>query len=306
MSSRARAGPRRRKPARREHGRRPARRRAGDDDVPEPARDRAGGRSDPDHGRQLPLLGARGRAEVRPGQGDRQLDQPQGGRGVVPRAGAHDPPLRRRRRRDGLRRERAGRHGRAQGRDLRPRLRSPDRRRLGAGGHRLRPERARRGDRDRGAQRLREGVHRGDAADQGALSGLADERRHLEPLVLVPRQRRRPRGDALRLPLRRDPGRARHGDRERRPARRLRGHPGRPARARRGRALRPADRTRPTASSPSPRRFRGEATKRELRPLLARGAGREAARARARARHRRLHRGGHRGGARSRRPARST
>ena len=88
---RARAGARRRQHPRRQHGRRPARRGAGDDDVPEPARDRARGRADPDHGRQLALLGARGRAEVRPGQGDRQLDQPQGGRGVVPRAGAADP-----------------------------------------------------------------------------------------------------------------------------------------------------------------------------------------------------------------------
>ena len=85
---RARAGARRRQHARRQHGRRPARRRAGDDDVPQPARDRARGRADPDHGRQLALLGARGGPEVRPGQGDRQLDQPQGGRGGVPRAGA--------------------------------------------------------------------------------------------------------------------------------------------------------------------------------------------------------------------------
>ena len=37
------------------------------------------------------LSRARGRAEVRAGQGDRQLDQPQGGRGDVPRAGAADP-----------------------------------------------------------------------------------------------------------------------------------------------------------------------------------------------------------------------
>ena len=42
-------------------------------------------------------------------------------------AGAHDPRLRRRRRRDGVRRAGAGRHGRAQGRDLRPRLRPADR-----------------------------------------------------------------------------------------------------------------------------------------------------------------------------------
>ena len=239
---RARAGARRREPARREHGRRPARQRAGDDDVPQPDRDRARGGPDPDHGRQLALLGARGRAEVRAGQGHRQLDQPQGGRGVVPRAGPADPPLRRRRRRDGLRRAGPGGHRRAQGRDLRPRVRPARRRRLGARGHRLRPERARGRDRHRGAQRLRQGVHRGAAADQGALPGLADQRRHLQPLVLVPRQRRRPRGDALGLPLPRDPGRPGHGHRQRRPARRLRGHPGRPARARRGRALRPAPR----------------------------------------------------------------
>ena len=85
---RARAGARRRQHPRRQHGRRPARRRAGDDDVPQPARDRARGRADPDHGRQLALLGARGGPQVRAGQGDRQLDQPQGGRGDVPRAGA--------------------------------------------------------------------------------------------------------------------------------------------------------------------------------------------------------------------------
>ena len=47
-----------------------------------------------------------------------------------------------------------------------------------------------------------------------------------------------------------------------------------------------------------PRPGRGDEAR--ARPLLARGAGREAARARARARHRRLHRGGHRGGARRR------
>ena len=127
---RARAGARRRERPRREHGRRPARQRPGDDDVPEPGRDRARGRPHPGDDRQLALDRARGRAEVRPGQGDRQLDQPQGGRGAVPRAGAADPPLRRGRRRDGVRRAGPGRHRRAQGRDLRPRLR-PARRRDG-------------------------------------------------------------------------------------------------------------------------------------------------------------------------------
>ena len=120
-------------------------------------------------------------------------------------AGAHDPPLRRRRRRDGVRRGGTGGHGRAQGGDLRPRVRPADRHRLRARGHHLRLERARRRDGDRGARRVRKGVHRGAAADQGALSGLAHERRHLEPLLLVPRKRPRARGDALGLPLPRDP-----------------------------------------------------------------------------------------------------
>jgi 5-methyltetrahydrofolate--homocysteine methyltransferase len=40
------------------------------------------------HDRLLQVGGDRGRAALRAGQGDRQLDQPQGGRGGVPRAGA--------------------------------------------------------------------------------------------------------------------------------------------------------------------------------------------------------------------------
>ncbi len=44
------------------------------------------------------------------GKARRQFDQPEGRRGVVPRAGAQGAPLRRRRRRDGLRRAGPGRH----------------------------------------------------------------------------------------------------------------------------------------------------------------------------------------------------
>ena len=40
------------------------------------------------HDRQLEVVGHRGRPEVRPGQADRQLDQPEGGRGRVPAPGA--------------------------------------------------------------------------------------------------------------------------------------------------------------------------------------------------------------------------
>ena len=93
---RARAGAGRREHPRREHGRRPPRRRGGDDHVPERDRHRAGDRPDPDHGRQLSLLRDRGRPAVHPGQGNRQLDQPEGGRGVVPRAGPRGASTRRR------------------------------------------------------------------------------------------------------------------------------------------------------------------------------------------------------------------
>ncbi len=86
------------------------------------------------------------------------------------------------------------------------------------------------------------------------------------------------------------------GDRQRGPARRLRGHPGRPARARRGRHLRPPPR-RDRAARRVRRDGEGRGDEARARPLVARGAGRRAARARARARDRRLHRGGHRGGA---------
>jgi hypothetical protein len=69
----------------------------------------------------------RGRPEVRAGQGDRQLDQPEGGRGQVPRQARQVPALRRRGGGDGLRRAGPGRHRRAQGRDLRARLHAADR-----------------------------------------------------------------------------------------------------------------------------------------------------------------------------------
>ena len=60
--------------------------------------------------------------------------------------------------------------------------------RLRRQGHHLRPERAGGRDRHRRAQRLREGVHRRSAADQAALPGGADQRGHLQPVVLLPRQ----------------------------------------------------------------------------------------------------------------------
>ncbi len=195
---------------------------------------------------------------------------------------------------------------RAPGRDLRARVRPARRRaRLEAGGHRLRPERARGRDRHRGARRLRARVHREPAADQGALPGLAHLGRHLEPQLLVPRQRRRPRGDARSVPLPRDPRRARHGHRQRRPARRVRGHRAGAARTRRGRDLQQAP-GRDRAAGRDRRARAGRGDEARARPALARGRRREAARARARARHRRLRRGRHRRSAEAAPSGRST
>ena len=106
----------------------------------------------------------------------------------------------------------------------------------------LDPERADRGHRHRGARRLRRRLHRDGAPAEGRAAVREGERRDLERLVLVPRQQPRARGDARGVPLPRDPGRPRHGDRQRRPARGLRGDPEGPPRARRGRAPQPAPR----------------------------------------------------------------
>jgi hypothetical protein len=153
------------------------------------------------------------------GQGHRELDQPEGRRGRVPREGQALPPLRRRRGGDGLRRAGSGRYGGPQGRDLPARLRHPHiGARLRAAGHHLRPQHLCRRDRPRRAQRVRQGLHRGHAPHQGGLPGSPDLGWSLQPLVLLPGQRPRARGDPLGLPLPRHPGRHGHGDRERRAA----------------------------------------------------------------------------------------
>ena len=107
---RPRTGARRRQPPRRQHGRRHARLRARHDHVPQPDRDRAGSGADPGDGRQLEVVGDRGRPEVPAGQGRRQLDQPQGRRGRLPREGGDHQALRRRHGGDGVRRAGPGRH----------------------------------------------------------------------------------------------------------------------------------------------------------------------------------------------------
>ena len=192
---------------------------------------------------------------------------------------------------DGIRRAGSGRDGRAQGRRLRARVRAAYRaRRLRAAGHHLRPEHPRRRHRDRGARRVRQGVHRRDAPDQGALPRRPRVGRDLEPLLRLSRRRPRARGDPLRVPLPRHPGGARHGHRQRGPAGRVRGHRAGAARARRGSDLQPAPRR-----DRAPARVRaargGRRDEARGRSVVAGGARREAAGTRARARDRRLHRG---------------
>ncbi len=104
-----------------------------------------------------------------------------------------------------------------------------------------------------------------------ALPRRAHLGRRLEPLLLVPRQRPRARGDPFGLPLPRDPSRHGHGHRQRGPARALRGHPEGSARAGRGHPLQsPPRRDRADGRVRRAREGRGEGARR--RPRLARGA----------------------------------
>ena len=190
---RARPGRERRADHRRQHGRRPARFREGDGDLPQPGRRRARHRAGAGDGGLVEVLGDRSRPEMHPGQAGGELDLHEGGRGGVHRARQDRAPLRRRGGGDGVRRAGPGRHHRAQGRDLRARLRHPGQQgRLPAGRHHLRPEHLRGRDRHGGAQRLRRRLHRGDAADprsssphvhiSGGVSNLSFSFRGNEPV----------------------------------------------------------------------------------------------------------------------------
>ena len=165
---RAPAGRERRADHRRQHGRGHDRRRRGDGPLRQAHRQRARHQPGAGDGRFLEVRGDRGRAALRPGQADRQLDLDEGGRGEVPSRGDAVPQVRRGGRRHGLRRGRAGRQPRAAQGDLRARLPHPGRRgRLPGRGHHLRPEHLRGGDRHRGARQLRRRLHRGHPLDQG-------------------------------------------------------------------------------------------------------------------------------------------
>ena len=171
-------------------------------------RGRAGDRARPDHDRQLEVVGHRGGPEVRAGQVGRQLDQPEGRRGGVP---ASRRALVRRygaaRRRDGVRRAGAGRHRRrARSRSASaPTSCSPSRR----ASTRPTSSSTRTSSPSPPASRSTtttpcnfiEATRRIKAA----LPRREGQRRRQQPLVLVPRQRRRARGDARGVPLSRDP-----------------------------------------------------------------------------------------------------
>ena len=300
------AGRRRGERPRRLHGRGDARRSGRDDAFPEPRVGRAGHREAPDHARQLEVGRDRGGPEVPAGQARRELAQPQGGRGRVPREGPARAALRRRRDRDGVRRGRPGDDRGSEGRDRGPRV--PDPRgggRLPARGRDLRPERPHGRDGHRGARRLRARLLRGDTPHQGNASFREGLGRNLERVVLVPRQRRGPRGDARRLPLPRDPRGPRHGHRERGPARRLRGRPEGPPRKGRGRAPEPAKGRDGTSRRVCRVRPAGGSGRGEGRRVAGRN-GRGAPLARPRSRDHGLRRGGHRGGAAERSAVRWT
>ena len=174
---------------RRQHGRGDDRRGRGHGPLPQAHRGRARHQPRAGDGRLLQVGGHRGRPQVRAGQGDRQLDLHEGGRGAVPRARPAVPQVRRRRRRDGVRRGRPGRQPRAAQGHLRAGLPDPRRRgRLPARGHHLRPQRLRRRHRHRGARHLRPGLHRGHPLDQAEPPRREGQRRHLQRLVLLPGQ----------------------------------------------------------------------------------------------------------------------
>ncbi len=99
-------------------------------------------------------------------------------------------------------------------------------------GHRLRSEHFRRGYRARRARALRHRLHRGSALAARQPAARQGLWRRVEFFVLVPRQRRRARGNAHRVSLSRHPRRHVDGHRQRRSAWRLRAARAAAARAR--------------------------------------------------------------------------
>ncbi len=251
---RTRPGGERRTVDRHQHGRGHARFTGRDGAIPESRRVGARHRAGAGHDRFIQVVGDRGGPAMPAGQGCRQLDIAEGGRGSLSRACATRAALRCGGGRDGVRRERPGRQRGPQGGDLRARLPPADRaRRIRSRGHHLRRQHLRRRDRHRGACRLRHRVHRGGAPHQGAVPGFEDQRRSQQRLIRIPRQRHGARGDACRVPLSRDSRGSRHGHRQCGPARNLRGNLAGTPRLLRGRDPEP-----PARRNRAPARNRGD------------------------------------------------
>ena len=160
------AGDQRRADHRHQHGRGHARFAGRHGAVPEPDRLRAGHCARAGDDRLVQVVGDRGRTQVPAGQGHRQFDQPQGGRGssssqharLVRAYGAAVVVMAfdEKGQADTVERKVV---------DLRAFLQAADRAgRLSAGRHHLRSEHFRGRDRHRGAQRLRARFHRGHGA----------------------------------------------------------------------------------------------------------------------------------------------
>ena len=188
---------------------------SGDGHLPQADRRRARHRARAGDGRQLEMERDRGGAEMRLGPTDRQFDQPEGRRRAVPEGCSPRPRLRRRRGGDGVRRDRPGRHAGAEGRYLRPRLRSARSRRVRSRGHHLRSQHLRGGHGHRRASPLRARLHRSMRPDPHPLPACPYLGRRLQPQLLVPRQRARAPRDAFGVPVPRHSQRHGHGHRQR-------------------------------------------------------------------------------------------
>jgi 5-methyltetrahydrofolate--homocysteine methyltransferase len=267
-----------------------------DGEVPQPHRRRARHRARPGHDRQLQVEVLEAGLKVRAGQGHRQLDLAQGGRGRVPRAAPHSAALRRRRRRHGLRREGQADTARRQGRDLQARLPllvdrvgfppediifDPNILTVATG---IEEHANYAVDFIEATRRIK--------ADVPRRQGLG---RRLERLLLVPRQR--PVREAMHAVFLYHAIRPAWTWASSTPASsRSTTRSSRPPRARRGRAPQPPPRRHRAPRRRSPRRSRARPQEGGARPNSPGATPRRGApRARPRQGHRRLHRRGHRG-----------
>jgi hypothetical protein len=296
---RAPAGRKRRADHRRQHGRGDARFKSGDGPLHES--DRVGTRhcARADHDRLVEVGSDRSGPEMRARQGDRQLDLAEGRRRRVPSSREPDPPLWRRRGRDGLRRKRPGRHLRAQDRDLQALVQLPR--------QRSRLSRPKTSSSIRTSSRSPPASKSTTTTPSTSSTPRAGSRRtcRTQRSAAACRTCRSRSAATTRCAKRSTPcsstTRSRrghgHGHRQRRPARRLCRPRSRTARARRRRRAEPP-RRRHRSSARNRRQVQDRCGKKGRKPRMAQPAGREASGACAGARHHELHRRRHRGSAR--------